>query len=153
VCQLQIDPDRRLSARALHKRAVKLAKAYDRDWYLVVRKLQDPAVRSIGQEYSMFAEASAALPPPVSVVRVYADGREEILRGARFAGVDRYLLRDIVGAGAQNRATWLASASSFGSGATTGLSTLTWAPDILVGEVEVVPAPGDPRDAPVVPAP
>lgn len=154
VSQLVVTPPRSESARKLHKRAAKLARAYGRDWYFVVERLQEPAVRQIGQGYSMFAETSdGALPPPVRITRVWADGRTEVLRGARIVGVERWLLRDIVAAGELNTGTWLAPTGSFGSGATSGLPVLTLAPDVLVGEVEIVPSPGDPRDANVLEPP
>ena len=69
------------------KRALKLASAYGRDWYLRVERLQDPAVRD-----SWFDDSDEALPRPVRLVRVHADGREEILRGGRFSGVQRFAL-------------------------------------------------------------
>lgn len=151
VSQLTITAPRASSERALHKAAVRLAKAYGRDWYLVVERLQEPAVRGVGQGYSIFAEDQAsALPPPVSVTRVWADGRTETLRGARIASADRFVLRDIVAAGLARTATWLAPTNALGSGTTSGLPVLTTAPDVLVGEMEIVPAPGDPRDAPVL---
>lgn len=154
VSQLVVEPDRHRSARALHKKATKLARSYGRDWYLVVERLQEPAVRWIGQGFALFSSDSEAnLPPPVSVTRVYADGRTEVLRGARIVGVERWLLRDIVAAGDPRQSTWLAPTSSFGAGATSGLPVLTRAPQVLVGEVEIVPDPGDPRDATVLPPP
>ncbi len=153
VTQLDIQPDKHLGAAAVHKRAVKMARAYDRDWYLVVSRLQEPAVRQVGQGFSMFSESEdSALPQPLSVVRVWADGRQERLRGAAFANVERFVLRDIVAAGTQREATWTAP-MQWSAGTTNGFPTWTSAPDVLIGEMEVVPRSGDPTDAPVVPPP
>ena len=93
------------------------------------------------------------LPAPVAVYRVWSDGREEALRDAAFSSVNRWLLRDIVAAGAVHRQVWLAGVGQLGSGTTSGLPTMIEAPTVLVGEVEIVPSSADPRDAHGVPAP
>src|SRR5258706_14888336 len=36
--------------------------------------------------------------PPVLIYRVYADGREELVRGLRFRGLSTRMLRDVLGA-------------------------------------------------------
>ena len=152
VSQLSVEPRRRV--RSLHKQAVRLAGSYDRDWYLVVRRLQVPAVREVG---SWDVGDGGALPPPVAVFRVYADGREEQLRGAAFTGVSRFALRDIAAAGEQVTASWMAAPSGgsrFSALAPTeGLPTRLDAPEVLVRELELVPTPGDPREVPVLPPP
>lgn len=151
VSQLVVEAPRSASAVRLRKKAAKLARAYGRDWFLVIERLQEPAVRQLGQDYGIWAESSeTTLPPPLSVTRVWADGRTEVLRGARIVGAERWLLRDVIAAGPQREGTWLAPTRSFGAGITSGLPVLTRAPDVLVGEVEIVPAPGDPRDAPLL---
>ncbi|NCG20065.1 MAG: hypothetical protein GWP91_13740 [Rhodobacterales bacterium] len=153
VTQLQVEPAKHLSEKALHKQALKTANAYDRDWYLKIDRLQEPAVRQVGQGFSIFSESEETpLPQPLAVIRVWADGREEVLRGAAFANVERFVLRDIIGAGEQRETTWMAP-MQWGAGTTNGFPTWTSAPDVLIGEMEVVPVPGDPDDAPLVPPP
>ena len=44
-------------------------------------------------------EPMAGLTTPIEVVKLFADGREEPVRGLRFVGADRRTLRDIVAAG------------------------------------------------------
>lgn len=125
--QLQVTPPKRSSGRSLRRQALKLAEAYDRDYVLIVRR--------------------APYGEPLSVTRLYADGREELLRGASFASMQRYILRDIVAAGAQVEESYKAwRYPSLTNGWTTWIS----APEVLVGEVELVPEPPDPRDAPVL---
>jgi hypothetical protein len=145
-----VEAPRRRSARKLHKMALKLAAPYGRDWYLRVDKLIDPAVADRSMSFD-----DARLPPPVRVVRVSADGSEQVLRGARFSGVDRWVLRDIVAAGSSTEATYLMG-SEPGRGAfgpTNGLPAWLRAPDVLIGEIEVLPAPPNRRDAPLLPHP
>ncbi len=144
---LEVTPDRSRSASALRRRAMRLARAYGRDWVLVVRRLQEPAVLGLDPNAPYYdpRDAGTPLPPPMAVVRLFADGREEVLRGARFASVQRWILRDIVAAGAQIETDYLAPASgSYGGiAATEGMPSRVRAPAVLVGEVEIVPAPGD----------
>jgi predicted outer membrane lipoprotein len=146
-----VEPPRRLSARKLHKAALKLAAPYGRDWYLRIDRLIEPAA----VESFAFDLEEGRLPPPVRIVRVSADGSEQVLRGARFGSVDRWILRDIVAAGPSSAATYLMGVSPGSSpyGPTNGLPAWLRAPDVLVGEIEVLPAPPNRRDAPVLPHP
>jgi hypothetical protein len=157
VARLEVEPDHHESAAKLQKMALKVARSYGRDWYLVVRKLQEPSVLSeIPGTSNPFGEDGVALPPPVEVVRVHADGQEEVVRGAAFAGVERWMLRDLVAAGPQVDGSYLAPI--YGNEwwmltPTEGLPTWISAPTVLVEEAELVPSPGDPQDTPVVPPP
>lgn len=155
-----VEPAKRVSSAKLRKMAFKVARAYGRDWIVAVRRLQEPAVRNAsgGGGFMLFGggEESAQLPPPVSIVKIYADGREETLRGAGFASVERWVLRDVMAAGPQVSASYLAPASggSYGSlSPTEGMPSWISAPEVLVGEVELVPMPGDPTEVPVLQPP
>ena len=150
LVQTTIAAEKAKGSKKLHKRALKLASAYGRDWYLRVERLQDPAVRD-----SWFDDSDEALPRPVRLVRVHADGREEILRGGRFSGVQRFALRDIVQAGPTVSATFLLPSEPGGSNYTPtgGLPTLLRAPEVVVGELEVLPTPPDSNEAPLLPHP
>ena len=154
VSQLDVTPDRHLSRAALVKRGLKLARAYGRDHVLVIDRLQEPAMLELGQDF-WYDEDELPLPPPVSARRVYADGHEEVVRGVAFAAADRWLLRDIVAAGPRVEATWLAPAFGGwgGLGPTEGLASWTASAEVLVGEVELVPRPGDPMDRTMIPPP
>ncbi len=151
---LLIEPPRHLSQRALIQRGLRLARAYGRDHVLVIDRLQEPAILERGRDF-WYDQDEHPLPPPVSVRRVYADGHEEVQRGVRFASADRWLLRDLIAAGPEVEATWLAPilAGWGGLSPTEGLPTWTGAAEVLVGEVELVPAPGDPMEVPILPPP
>lgn len=147
----EITPDRRRSARRLHRTALRLAAPYGRDWYIRVDRLTDPAVI----EGRRFSFSEARLPAPVRIVRVNRDGSEQVLRGARFAGVERWVLRDIIAAGPSTEQSVLIGSEPGRPpfGATNGLPAWLRAPDVLIGEIEVLPAPPNRRDAPVLPHP
>jgi hypothetical protein len=137
----------------LVREGLALAADYGRDWILIVRRLEEPAMLPAG----FYPDEGGPLPPPVHWVRRYADGREEPLRGGSFSGVQRWLLRDIVAAGPQRSGAYLAaegdSDARYGRQPASGLVTWLSAPDVLIGEVEVVPRSGDPDDLPAYPAP
>lgn len=155
---LEVTPDRRLGERRLRRRGLRLAADYGLDHFLLVRRFQDPGVRAhmdgAGMVTIGFSEGPR-LPLPVEVIRVYADGREQPLRGAMFSGVERWVLRDIAAAGEQVEGTWLAPFQSGRSirSATAGMPTGMSAPEVLVGELEVVPMPTDPKNRRVLPPP
>jgi hypothetical protein len=154
ISMLEIEPDRHRSERKVDKSALKLARAYGRDWVLVVRRLQEPCVLSLDAD--LFWDEGIVLPPPVAIVKRWADGREEIVRGANFAGIQRWVLRDIAMAGPQQEADFFAPLSGSnwaGLSPTEGMASRIAAPEILVGEIELVPAPTDPREIPVLPPP
>jgi hypothetical protein len=156
VADWTVSPPRHQSERKLLKRALKEAAGYGRDWVIVIDRLQEPSVRQGGgMSFSFGADEAPALPAPVSVKRVYADGREEVLRGAAFASVARFVLRDIVAAGPSVEASYMLSGSGYHGwlGPTEGFPTRIEAPSVLIGEMELVPSPGDPREAPTLPAP
>jgi predicted Zn-dependent protease len=155
VTMLQVEPDRHRTQAKLVKKGLQLAKAYGRDWVVVVRKLQEPCVMGLESQLVM-DDDKLAVPPPVEVVRRYADGHEEPFRGASFAGIQRWVLRDLVAAGPERQGDWFAPFTGrnyAGLSPTEGMASHLWAPDVLVGEVELVPAGGEPREIPVVPPP
>lgn len=158
VAQLTVTAPRARSSAALRKAALKMAASYGRDHVMLVRRLQEPGI--LADQSFKFARMSAEddeakLPPPVEVVRLYADGREEVLHGVRFAFSDRFLLRDIALAGPSHTATFMAPFSGGYAwlGPTEGLPTQITAPDVLVREIELAPIGADPRDTPVLTAP
>lgn len=153
-----VEPASRVSSAKLRKGALKAARAYGRDWYVAVRRLQEPAIRRLAGHGALVVAGDgpdSQLPPPVAIYKVYADGREEPMRGARFAGADRWLLRDLVAAGPQVGTSYLApfDGTYRGLAPTEGLPSFVSAPEVLVGEVELVPTGADPTDAPILQPP
>jgi TldD protein len=160
VAMMEVTPEHRTSRHHLQRAAVKLAASYGRDWVMVVRRFQDDAIRALDEDArrSLFRGEETSglrLPEPLYLSRLYADGHEVPVRGAAFSGVNRFVLRDIVAAGQQVAVNYLAPfhPGEFEGNPLSGLSTWLSAPEVLVGEMELLPTPSDPRDLPVVPAP
>ena len=157
VAQVSISAPHTASSKKLHKKARRIAESYGRTGYYLVTKLQENAARSLGgmPSFSSGEDGTVRLPIPVSVYWVDHTGTRTELRGARFTGVQRWVLRDIVSAGKMTSRTFMIPSSPGGGlySPTQGLPTLIHAPSILVGEMELVPAPGDPKSVPVLPHP
>ncbi|MCB9668975.1 MAG: hypothetical protein H6736_05740 [Alphaproteobacteria bacterium] len=154
--QLDVTPARTRTQHALIKKGLRMAAPYGLDHVIVIRRLQEYSVRSSAGSYGG-SDEGPSLPPPVEIVRVYADGTETPVRGATFASVQRYLLRDIALAGPVHTGTFLAPVDGEYAwiGPIEGMATAITAPDVLVREIELVPGSRDPRDTPVLrpPAP
>lgn len=149
---LEVRPADAGSMRALHRVAERTARGVGLDRYLVVRSLTEPALADVVDGLPL---DEAVLPPPVDAAWRFEDGHEEPVRGLAFASAHRLHLRDLRAAGPQNEGSFLAA---FGPGdrmssGTGGLSTWLSAPDVLLGEMEVVPVATDPGDPPVFPLP
>ncbi len=159
VARLEVTPGKRYSERKLRKKALELAAAYGHDHVILVRRFQDDTVRaqdrSGASAFSFLGEDGPRLPVPLALYRVYADGREEPIRGATFAKVDRWVLRDIVAAGQQVQGRYLAPFEPGGAtfSPIVGMPTSISVPVVLVEELELVPVSADPRSKPVVPGP
>lgn len=148
-----VKPPRSVSDAAMYKQALKLAASYGHDFVLVVRRLEDPATRPYDGSEGVGSPGS--LPPPVAVYRVNARGEDELWRGARFAGVERWALRDIVAAGKLHDRDFLSSfdGDDGALGAIEGAACRMRAPSVLLGELEILPRPEDPGEARVLPPP
>lgn len=147
---VRVEARRLVSARRIEKHALRLAAQTGHDYVLVIRRLEPPALSG---ELDIVFTGEGPLPgltSPYEAYRLYADGREEIVRGLRFSGVDRRLLKDIAlasaGAGLVDTLDGPPGPGRYHIGPTGGVP-VTWdVPAILVSEVELTTAPGgDPR--------
>jgi hypothetical protein len=145
--QVLIHPKKQLSQRRLLKRGLSEARKYGLDHVLIIRRLQDPSARRVHMD--------AQLPVPLAVVKHYADGTEELYRGASFVDIQPYLLREILASGPSVELSYLAawSPNSLYVGDYTGLDTWLSAPSVLISELELSPYPGDPENLHLLPPP
>jgi TldD protein len=161
VSLLEVTPAKELSAAKLTKTAIKAASSYGLDWVYLIERLEEPSVHSLGGGGGFFlfggGEEGATLPTPTVIYKLHADGTKERVRGMRFAEVQRFVLRDILAAGALQTVDFMAPVSSGGGygslGPTTGMASQVRGPAVLVGEIELVPAPGDPMSLPLLKIP
>ena len=134
-----VKPKRHTNDRTLYKKGVQLAKQTGNDYVLVVKYLEPLALSEDFEVAFTGDEQLSGLTTPSRVVRRYADGREEPVRGLKFVGVDRRVLKDIVLAGPQLDFVGLmddADGRYFMS--PTGGRPVSWSvPSILISEMEL----------------
>jgi hypothetical protein len=154
--RLVVEAPHTMSRERLYRRALQAGRRYECRCVAIVRRLQDPEAMGLDAE-PVSADSVGPLPPPLSVVLRYADGREETFRGVRFAGASRFVLRDIAGASGQTTHEFLAplsSAAAWGyTGILDGLRSAVTTPSVWVEEMELIPSSGDIRSLPVLPPP
>jgi predicted Zn-dependent protease len=158
-----------VSPAELKKKFLETCRAEKLNYCLVVRQMDNPAISLLHQED--FSELLASFGGgagtgdrlPLVVYRVYpADGREEIVRGMRVIGLNTRSLRNIAAIGndsfvynyMQSQVSGFAGTAlgAFGS-AQTGIPASMVAPSLLLEEVEVRGARGEPKRLPLLPAP
>jgi TldD protein len=139
------------------------------DYCIVVREMDNPSISLLHQDD--FSELLASFGGgagtgdrlPLIVYKIYpADGREEMVRGARIIGLNTRMLRNLGGIGnddfvynyMQSQISGFAGTAlgAFGS-AQSGLPASLVAPSLLFDDLEVRGARGEPKRLPLLPAP
>jgi hypothetical protein len=93
-----------VSSDDLKKKLIDLVKQRNKEYGILVRKLDYPSGMSIEElrhAMSAMAQSGGGTRPvalPLLVYRVYPDGREELVRGLRFRGVSTRSFKDITAA-------------------------------------------------------
>ncbi len=88
----------------LRQQMMDLCKQRGKSYGMLVRKLNYPFsagggdLQSLAQGSQQSGGSVRPVSPPVLIYRVYADGREELVRGLRFRGLSTRMLRDVLGA-------------------------------------------------------
>jgi predicted Zn-dependent protease len=150
------------SLAALKKKLIDMCKERNKPYGMLVRKLDYPfsagraELQALAQSGAQSGGSVRPISPPVLVYRVYADGREELVRGLRFRGVSTRSLRDVLAASQEtvlfdyvNNGAPLASLGAGGLLAPTSIVS----PALLFEEIEFdVPQEQLPK-LPVVPPP
>ncbi len=136
---------------------------------LIVREMDNPAISLLHQDD--FSELLASFSGgagtgdrlPLIVFKIYPDdGREEMIRGSRIIGLNTRMLRNLDGIGSddfvynymQSQDAGFAGTAlgAFGS-ARNGLPASMVAPSILIDDLEVRGARGEPKRLPLLPPP
>ncbi len=157
------------TAAELREEFLQLCREEGRPWCLRVQEMDNPTLATFDQEdsFQLFSGlaggAASGDRAPLLVYRVWVnDGREELVRGARLAGLNLRALRNLAGIGDdpavfhyfQNPAPGFSGTAlnAFGS-VQNGLPSSVVAPSLLLEEVEVRGARGEPRRPPLLPPP
>jgi len=158
-----------ISPDALKKKFMDECKQNGNKWCLIVREMDNPVLGVREQEdlsdIVMGAASGAATGDrlPLLVYRVdVSDGRESLIRGARLTGLTLRAVRNIAAIGndatafdfMQSQQAGFAGTAlaAFGS-ADSGVPSTVIAPSLLLDDVEVHGARGEPERLPLVPPP
>jgi TldD protein len=158
-----------ISPDAMKKKFMDECKQNGNKWCLIVREMDNPVLGVREQEdlseIVMGAASGAATGDrlPLLVYRVDAsDGRESLIRGARLTGLTLRAVRNIAAVGndatafdfMQSQQAGFAGTAlaAFGS-ADSGVPSTVIAPSLLLDDVEVHGARGEPERLPLVPPP
>jgi len=157
-----------LSKDQLKKKLLEACRAEKLDYCVIIRQMDNPSISLMHQEdftelLASFGGNAATDRLPLVVFKVYpADGREELVRGARITGFSPRMLRNIAGIGdddyvynyMQNQTVGVSGTAlgAFGN-AQNGLPAAVVAPSLLFEEVEIRGARGEPKRLPLLPEP
>jgi TldD protein len=153
--QVTVSPHKSTAEARMRKKALAAARSAGLKYVIVVRRITPPSL-SEDFEFAVTGEGPlAGLTPPEEAYRLYADGREEPIRGLQFSGVDRRVLRDIIASGRTGQPVEMLDGSGTSERFTLGEaggSPVSWSvPPVLISEMELRGnAGGEPR---VIPRP
>jgi len=146
-------------AAELKKTLIDLCKTRDKPYGIIVRKMDFPSSASLDEARRLLSGSQGSARPvslPILVYKVYPDGREELVRGLRFRGLNVRSLKDILAAGDDSTVfEFMNSPAPF---ALIGASSFTAetcvvAPSILIDDLELDPVEEELPKLPVAPAP
>jgi len=151
-----------VSGTALRQKLMELCQSRNKPYGIVVRKLDFPSSASPGELQRLSAGARQRgggglfVSLPILVYRVYADGREELVRGLQFRGVSAGSLRDIVAASDEsllfNFMSNSATLSLMGAGGYVTANSVV-APSVLFEDLELERVEEELPRLPLVPPP
>ena len=127
--------------RSLRRKGVRLSRQAGNDYVIVIRRITPLALNDDFEVAFSGDGPLAGLTAPLEAYRLYPGGREEPVRGLKFVGVDRRVMRDIVRAGPQS--DWINMTDNapgtgrHSLGEIGGLGVSWSAPAVLVSELEL----------------
>jgi TldD protein len=145
----------------LKKKLLDLIQQRGLPYGMIVRKMDFPSSAPLDEARKILSQGSAGgsnrpLSMPLYAYRLYPDGREELVRGERFKGVNARSLKDILAAGDDNVTfNYLDNGApfallGFGSGAA---EVTVVAPSLLIDDLEMSKIDDEMPKLPIVPAP
>jgi hypothetical protein len=145
---------------ALKRQLIDMIKRRNKPYGMLVRKLDYPSSASFREIQALAASSMQAgsrpISPPLMIYRVYADGREELVRGLQFRAVSTRSLRDIVAASDENYVFDFinngAPLAMIGFGGYVAPTSVI-APSVLFEDMELYRPQEEQQRPPLVPAP
>lgn len=159
ITNLFVESSESYDAAELKKRLLQMVQDRSKPYGIIIRKMDFPTTASVDElrRVVMGGSQSGARPisSPVLVYRVYPDGREELVRGLRFRGVNVRSFRDVLAVSKESFALHymnnLAPFNAPGTGYVAPASVI--APSMLFDDLELERPQDDIPNPPLVPAP
>jgi hypothetical protein len=142
----------------LRKKLIELIQARGNPYGVIVRKMDFPSTGSVDEARRALGAAQGGRPvsTPILVYKIYPDGREELVRGLRFRGLNVRSLKDIVAAGDDAQTfEFLDNPMPFALVGAAGFNSeaCVVAPSVLIDDLELHPVEEELPKLPIVPAP
>ncbi|HJT88679.1 MAG TPA: metallopeptidase TldD-related protein [Bryobacteraceae bacterium] len=160
VSNLFVNSSGAVPVSELKKKLLEMIVARDKPYGIIVRKIDFPSSASFEEARRRLSgsvsDGSRLLSLPILVYRVYPDGREELVRGLRFGGLNARSLKDVVAAGDDPAAfDFMDNTAPFDlmGGAGYASNACVIAPSVLIDDLELHPVDDELPKPPVVPAP
>jgi TldD protein len=145
----------------LKKKLIDLIQQRGLPYGMIVRRLDFPSSAGLDEARKILSSGSAGgssqpVSMPLYAYRLYPDGREELVRGERFKGINARSLKDILAAGDDSVTfNYLDNGApfallGFGSGAA---EVTVVAPSVLIDDLEMSKVDDEMPKLPIVPAP
>ena len=143
----------------LRKRLVDAIRARGKPYGLLIRRLDYPSSATFDELRRQFGTGQGSgrlVSPPILAYKLYADGREELVRGLRFRGLNTRALKDIVAASDESHLFEFldtpAPLALMGAGGYIAEASVV-APSILVDDLELEKIEEEFPKLPIVPPP
>jgi predicted Zn-dependent protease len=144
----------------LKKQMLELLRSRNKPYGVIVRKMDFPSSAPFDEVRRLLAGSQSSSSRPVSLpslaYRIYPDGREELIRGVRFRGLNARSLKDILAAGNDVAVfDYLDNGAPFavmGAGSFAAESCVA-APSVLIDDLELHPLEDEHPKLPVAPPP
>jgi len=159
ISNLFIGSSETTPAAELKQKLIELCRTRDKPYGIMIRKMDFPSSASLDEARRLLSGSQGSTRPvslPILVYKVYPDGREELVRGLSFRGLNTRSLKDILAAGDDSTVfEFMNSPAPF---ALIGASSFTAetcvvAPSILIDDLELHPVEEELPKLPVAPAP
>ena len=143
----------------LKRRLIDLIQTRSKPYGILVRKMDFPSTAT-GEELRNLAGGGQGggrpISPPILIYKVFPDGRQELIRGVRFKGLNTRSFKDILAAGDDvNVLNYMDNQALFalvgGANYTTEASVA--APSVLVDDLELSRTDDQQPKLPIVPPP
>jgi predicted Zn-dependent protease len=161
VSNLFVKAEETTTVSDLRKKLMEMCQNRGKPYGILVRKLDFPSSASFQELRQLISRGgqSGGVPrvsTPVLAYRIYPDGREELLRGVRFGGLNARSLKDITAAGNDDTVfDFMDNTAPFALMGAGGYSSeaCVVAPSILIDDLELHKVDEELPKLPIVPAP